>query len=264
MAVLSAMPVAMSHRMASVKNPRPAIGPKFCLRCQHHGCYRRYGYGSYIHPSKSAVQSAPADAKLFGDLKRPNQQRDAGKGGMKSERKPMQFEVRQRGGEGHMRQQISHGKDAVCDCEDRQHAPEHCLDNTFHAFFPCSLSAIKKVNRIANIAPPQVRFCHIRLCYLPIRITFYVGSLYLDPPGSSVQIAMTRRMEFCFRSVGVCAAANSTRKIKSSAGEGLLRSPALSLASQALATSERFQLPRPSLKRWKRKRALCQQFAGQA
>jgi hypothetical protein len=65
-------------------------------------------------------------------------------------------------------------------------------------------------------------------------------------------------------SVGVCPTANSTPKIKSFGREGLLRSPALSLAWRALAASARFQLPRPSLKRWKRKRALCRQFAGQA
>src|SRR5260370_42628601 len=55
-----------------------------------------------------------------------------------------------------------------------------------------------------------------------------------------------------------------TPKIRSCARENLLRSSALSLASRVLAACERFQLPRSSLKRSKRKHALCRQFAGLA
>ena len=55
-----------------------------------------------------------------------------------------------------------------------------------------------------------------------------------------------------------------TPKIRSCARENLLRSSALSLASRVLAACERFQLPRSSLKRSQRMRALCQQPVGPA
>ena len=53
-------------------------------------------------------------------------------------------------------------------------------------------------------------------------------------------------------------------RIRNCARGNLLRSRALSLASRALAACERFQLPRSSLKRSKRKHALCRHVAGPA